>query len=60
MMLSPSHAYRFRMFKHLTVDRVPTNHRNRLVGFKEMLTLYADPHGVLMKNDKGVWIARRF
>jgi len=60
--LSPAFAYRFKIFKHLPVaaEKQPKDHRNRLVGFKEMLTIYADPQCVLKQDDNGKWFANRY
>jgi hypothetical protein len=53
-------AYRFKIFRHQPINRKPTDHRNQLVGFDKMLTLYADPQCVLLQDDGGDWNARRY
>jgi hypothetical protein len=58
--LSPDHAYRFKIFKHQEAKPNPQNHRTKLVPFKEMLTIYADPQTVLKKNDDENWTAYRY
>lgn len=58
--LSPSSTYRFKIFKHKPVEKKPKNHRNKLVAYDKMLTLFADPQAVLMKDDKGNWTAKRY
>jgi hypothetical protein len=58
--LSPDYAYRFKIFKHQEAKPNPENHRTKLVPFKEMLTIYADPQSVLKKNDDGNWTAYRY
>lgn len=59
--LSPSFAYRFKIFKHKPVpsDRKPQDHRNKLVAFDEMLLIFADPQCVIMQED-GVWVSKRY
>jgi hypothetical protein len=59
--LSPSFAYRFKIFKHKPVpkERKPQDHRNKLVAFDEMLLIFADPQCVLMQ-DNGVWVSKRY
>jgi hypothetical protein len=58
--LSPSFAYRFKIFKHTTVEENPKDHRTKLVSFDKMLTIFADPQCVLMQNDEGIWVASRY
>jgi hypothetical protein len=58
--LSPEFAYCFKIFRHQGVKPNPNNHKTRLVSFKEMLTIYADPQTVLRKNADGNWIAYRY
>ena len=58
--LSPDHAYRFKIFKHQEAKPNPQNHRTKLVPFKEMLTIYADPQTVLKKDDDENWTAYRY
>jgi hypothetical protein len=60
--LSPASAYRFKIFEHKPVDpkRTPKDHRNKLVPFDKMLTLFADPQTVLMQDDEGQWTAKRY
>jgi hypothetical protein len=60
--LNRAFAFRFKMFRHLQVakDRKPTDHRNQLVGFDKMLTLYADPQCILLQDEHGNWFARRY
>ena len=58
--LSPDYAYRFKIFKHQVAKPNPKNHRTKLVPFKEMLTIYADPQTVLKKDDDGNWTAYRY
>lgn len=54
-------TYRFKMFKHkpATSGNKPTTHKNVLVAFDEMLTIYADPQTVLL-TENGTWNARRY
>ena len=58
--LSPDYAYLLKIFKHQEAKPNPKNHRTKLVPFKEMLTIYADPQTVLKKNDDGNWTASRY
>jgi hypothetical protein len=58
--LSPSFAYRFKIFKHKPVAKKPKNHRSKLVAYDKMLTIFADPQVVLRQNDEGVWVANRY
>lgn len=58
--LSPSFAYRLKIFKHKPTEAKPNDHRNKLVAYDKMLTIFADPQVVLKQNDEGVWIANRY
>ncbi len=60
--LNQTFTYRFKMFKHKeTFEQKPaTDHRNILVEFDKMITIYADPKTVIMKNDNGKWEAKRY
>jgi hypothetical protein len=53
-------VYRFRVFRHKPVVRRPRDHRNKLVGFDEMITLFADPRTVLKDDGKGKWVVLRY
>jgi len=58
--LSPDYAYRFKIFRHQGAKPNPNNHKTKLVSFKEMLTIHADPQSVLKKNADGNWTAYRY
>ena len=58
--LSPDYTYRLKIFKYQQAKPNPKNHRTKLVPFKEMLTIYADPQTVLKKDDDGNWTGYRY
>jgi len=58
--MSRDFAYRFKIFKHKPSPNKPKDHRNKLIAYDEMLTIFADPQVVIKKNDKGIWVANRY
>jgi hypothetical protein len=60
--LSRAATYRFKLFRHRPVplDRKPVDHRNQLVAFDKMITLYADPQYVLLQDEHDIWYVRRY